>query len=158
MPAPLTIPDAAKAIALFGGTILLAALLFYVIRLLSLRLRDAYSNTPVEQASELMSRFRDLHNQGGLSSGEYQHIKERLTPSLQAEATADAAEAIVADHRVALREAAAFAAAKLADRNAGAENACEPEQRETADPADHAARGGCDAAPSAGGDSTREDR
>ena len=39
----------------------------------------------VQESSELMSKFRDLHDQGGLSDEEFRHIKTKLATKLKAE-------------------------------------------------------------------------
>ncbi|MEQ8846592.1 hypothetical protein [Botrimarina sp.] len=161
--AAFTIPAAAEAIALFGVTTLLGALLFYWTKRLAPSWRDAYGQGAGDRASELMSQFRDLHERGGLSTGEFQHIKAKLAPLLQAENSAAAAQELSADARQTLREATHFVAERQQKRAAGAPSpgegrAAQSEQREPSGAAGGAARGGCDAAPPAGGDSTREDR
>lgn len=39
----------------------------------------------VQESSEMMSKFRDLHDQGGLSDEEFRHIKTKLATKLKAE-------------------------------------------------------------------------
>lgn len=40
-------------------------------------------------ASELLTKFRDLHSRGGLSDGEYRTIKTKLATQLEAELNKD---------------------------------------------------------------------
>ncbi|QEG36902.1 hypothetical protein [Bythopirellula goksoeyrii] len=39
----------------------------------------------VQESSVMMSKFRDLHDQGGLSDEEFRHIKTKLATKLKAE-------------------------------------------------------------------------
>lgn len=49
-----------------------------------LKFRDFDDDAPVG-TSELMTTFRDLHDQGGLSDVEYRTIKSKLREQMQAE-------------------------------------------------------------------------
>ena len=51
---------------------------------LVLKFRDFDDSGPAG-TSELMTTFRDLHEQGGLSDVEYRTIKSKLTEQMQAE-------------------------------------------------------------------------
>ncbi len=61
------------------GAVLLTAAVFIV-----KRFRDR-SDDDQPKASDLLTNFRDLHSQGGLSDEEYRTIKAQLTAQLQNE-------------------------------------------------------------------------
>ena len=79
----MTIPAVAQAMALFGVVLALAAGLFYFVRNWSSRTDDDR-----QQASSMLSIFRDVHSRGGLSDSEYRTIKGKLAPELKADTSA----------------------------------------------------------------------
>ncbi|TWU21882.1 hypothetical protein [Bythopirellula polymerisocia] len=48
------------------------------------RFRDGKADD-VQESSQLMSKFRDLHDEGGLSDEEFRNIKTKLATKLKAE-------------------------------------------------------------------------
>ena len=65
----------------------LSALVFVLIALgwyVVLKFRDSDDGEPVG-TSELMTTFRELHEEGGLSDAEYRTIKSKLNEQMQAE-------------------------------------------------------------------------
>jgi hypothetical protein len=69
-----------QAALLFAAVFVLMALGLAIVR----RFRDMKNGDAVE-SSEMMSRFRDLHDQGGLSDEEFRTIKTKLAAKLKAE-------------------------------------------------------------------------
>jgi len=84
--------------ALFRHSLLQVALLLAVLFVLTAlgfallrRLRRWYGGSAGDRlsASELLTKFRDLHSQGGLSDGEYRTIKTKLATQLGSELSDD---------------------------------------------------------------------
>lgn len=69
-----------EAALLFAAVFVVLAIGIAVVR----RFRDGKVDD-VQESSELMSKFRDLHDQGGLSDEEFRHIKTKLATKLKAE-------------------------------------------------------------------------
>ncbi|TWT87117.1 hypothetical protein Mal64_26520 [Pseudobythopirellula maris] len=76
----LTIPPMAQAALLFALILALAAGAFWLVR--SWTGRDAEDGP---EASELLTKFREVHSRGGLSDDEFRTIKTKLAPELGAE-------------------------------------------------------------------------
>lgn len=76
----MTIPALAKVAALFGLVLAMTAGFYFFVRNWSGRTGDSR-----EEASEMLTKFRDLHTRGGLSDNEYRTIKTKLAPDLGAE-------------------------------------------------------------------------
>lgn len=96
----MTIPALAKVAALFGLVLAMTAGFFFFMRNWSGRTGDSR-----EEASEMLTKFRELHTRGGLSDDEYRTIKTKLAPDLGAETissreeSADANEEKASDKR-----------------------------------------------------------
>lgn len=96
----MTIPALAKVAALFGLVLAMTAGFFFFMRNWSGRTGDSR-----EEASEMLTKFRELHTRGGLSDDEYRTIKTKLAPDLGAETissreeSADANEEMASDKR-----------------------------------------------------------
>ena len=69
-----------QAALLFAAVFVLTAIGIAIVR----RFRDTGSDDTAE-SSEMMTRFRDLHEQGGLSDEEFRTIKSKLASKLRAE-------------------------------------------------------------------------
>jgi uncharacterized membrane protein len=69
-----------EAALLFAAVFVLTAIGIAIVR----RFRDTGSDDAAE-SSELMTRFRDLHDQGGLSDEEFRTIKSKLATKLRVE-------------------------------------------------------------------------
>ncbi len=76
----MTIPTLAKVAALFGLVLAMTAGFFLFVRNWSGRTGDSR-----EEASEMLTKFRELHTRGGLSDAEYRTIKTKLAPDLGAD-------------------------------------------------------------------------
>ena len=72
--------DIAVLVYLFALVLSVIAVGWWVV----LKFRDFDDDAPVG-TSELMTTFRDLHDEGGLSDGEYRTIKSKLAQRMQAE-------------------------------------------------------------------------
>ena len=70
----------AEAAILFAIVFVLTAIGFALAR----RYRDRDAND-ISESSTMMSKFRDLHSEGGLSDEEYRTIKTKLAGELKAE-------------------------------------------------------------------------
>lgn len=167
--AAFTIPPLAEAMALFAATLLLGAFVFYLAKRGLPAMRSAFSDGPTgEEASAMLSQFRDLHDRGGLSSGEFQHIKSKLGPQAQLETGEESAAQLLADGKDTLRDAARYAAQKLAeskadqatggDSDAQDERAAGPDKLDVSEADGRTAGEGCDVPPHDGGDSMEESR
>ena len=100
-------------------------------------------------ASQMMAEFREMRSRGELNDEEFQRIKDRLGPQLQAELSEAGGAVSVADAAEVLKQTARTLLSGY-DGGAG--------ERETTDAAGGAAQEGCDATPPANGDSTEERR
>lgn len=69
-----------QAALLFAAVFVLTAIGIAVVR----KFRDVVTDDGTE-SSEMMTRFRDLHEQGGLSDEEFRTIKSKLATKLRAE-------------------------------------------------------------------------
>jgi uncharacterized membrane protein len=69
-----------KAAVLFAAIFVMTAIGIAVVR----RFRDRSANDR-PQSSEMMSKFRELHAEGGLSDEEFRTIKTKLASELKAE-------------------------------------------------------------------------
>lgn len=69
-----------QAALLFAAVFVLTAIGITIVR----RFRDRKADD-VAESSEMMSRFRDLHDQGGLSDEEFRTIKTKLATKLRRE-------------------------------------------------------------------------
>jgi hypothetical protein len=69
-----------QAALLFAAVFVLTAIGIAIVR----RFRDTGSDDSAE-SSEMMTRFRDLHEQGGLSDEEFRTIKGKLAAKLRAD-------------------------------------------------------------------------
>lgn len=69
-----------QAALLFAAVFVLVALGLAIVR----KFRNVKGDG-VAQSSDLMSRFRDLHDQGGLSDEEFRTIKAKLAAKLKTE-------------------------------------------------------------------------
>jgi hypothetical protein len=72
--------DTAVFVYLIATGLSLAAVGVYVV----LKFRD-FAEDDAPTTSELMTTFRDLHDEGGLTDVEYRTIKSRLAEQMQAE-------------------------------------------------------------------------
>lgn len=69
-----------QAALLFAAVFVLTAIGIVIVR----KFRDTDSDDTAE-SSEMMTRFRDLHEQGGLSDEEFRNIKGKLATKLRAD-------------------------------------------------------------------------
>ena len=69
-----------KAAALFAAMFGLTAIAITIVR----RYRDRRAND-MSETSDMMSKFRDLHAEGGLSDEEFRTIKTKLASELRTE-------------------------------------------------------------------------
>src|SRR5690606_8317516 len=69
-----------EAALLFAAVFVLTAIGIAIVR----KLRDIGGDR-VAESSDLMTRFRDLHDQGGLSDEEFRTIKSKLARKLRGE-------------------------------------------------------------------------
>ena len=69
-----------KAAALFAAMFVLTAIAITIMR----RYRDRRAND-MSETSDMMSKFRDLHAEGGLSDEEFRTIKTKLASELRTE-------------------------------------------------------------------------
>lgn len=69
-----------KAAALFAAMFVLTAIAITIVR----RYRDRRAND-MSETSDMMSKFRDLHAEGGLSDEEFRTIKTKLASELRTE-------------------------------------------------------------------------
>ncbi len=69
-----------QAALLFAVVFVLAAVGIAIVR----RVRDSRSDD-IGESSEMMTKFRDLHDQGGLSDEEFRTIKTKLAGKLRSE-------------------------------------------------------------------------
>jgi uncharacterized membrane protein len=69
-----------QAALLFAAVFVLMAIGIAIVR----KFRDTDSNDTAE-SSDMMTQFRDLHEQGGLSDEEFRTIKSKLADKLRAD-------------------------------------------------------------------------
>lgn len=77
---PNTLESLAEASVLFAVIFVLTAIGFALAR----RYRDRDAKD-ISESSMLMSKFRELHSEGGLSDEEFRTIKTKLASELKAE-------------------------------------------------------------------------
>lgn len=75
-----TLESLAEAAVLFAVIFVVTAIGFALAR----RYRDRDAND-ISESSTMMSKFRDLHSEGGLSDEEFRTIKTKLAGELKAE-------------------------------------------------------------------------
>jgi len=68
----------------FAAIFVMTAIVFHVLR----KYRDREADNMVE-TSEMMTNFRDLHAEGGLSDEEFRTIKTKLADELRTELTTE---------------------------------------------------------------------
>lgn len=123
------------------------------------KLRERRGETKPVTANELLAEFRGLYDDGELTDEEFNHIRTRLVPLLQAEAnSAVASTHSMAEAAASLRGAAELLAGGWAGGAGRADLTGGTDQRDPNDAAGRDAHAGCDAAPPNGGDSTESDR
>lgn len=132
---------------------------------LARKLRQQRGDGRTLTANELLAEFRGLHDEGELTDEEFNHIRARLVPQLQAEANSvAAANGSRSEAAASLRGTAELLAGGWAGGTEGVDVSGRGElaggsgQRDPTDVDGRDAHDGCDAAPPNGGDSTGEDR
>jgi uncharacterized membrane protein len=81
-----TFESLVQATLLFAAIFVMTAMAVTVAR----KYRDREAQD-IEQSSELISKFRELHAEGGLSDEEFRTIKAKLAVELKTELTSDTA-------------------------------------------------------------------
>ncbi|MEO1497803.1 MAG: hypothetical protein AAFV43_11695 [Planctomycetota bacterium] len=79
-----SVPPLAKSTALLALVLAVAAATILLVRKWAGR-----TGQDVADASDLLSKFREVHAGGGLSDSEYRTIKTKLAPELEAVTSAD---------------------------------------------------------------------
>ncbi|MEN0110752.1 MAG: hypothetical protein AAF805_08510 [Planctomycetota bacterium] len=111
----MTVPALAIAVMWIAAILAVTAGFFFAVRRWAGKTADDRPD-----ASELLTKFRELHASGELSDSEYRNIKSTLAPLVESEAAALASGEAAAD-AAALREVAAAQAEALRSLAAGGE-------------------------------------